>query len=105
MFFLTAMIALFALAVVAVEDQPHYGSGMFLLPFLGIRLMLLIGTYYQPGLGACGAYNSPTDYIVAVAAATFDSYPYVTCLGKSSIARELTAASFKVVLDQTRTSR
>jgi len=25
------------------------------------------GTYYQPGLGACGAYNVPTDMIAAVA--------------------------------------
>ncbi|KIM81737.1 hypothetical protein PILCRDRAFT_8420 [Piloderma croceum F 1598] len=32
-------------------------------------------TYYTPGLGACGRYNTATDYIVAVAAQTFDNYP------------------------------
>jgi len=32
-------------------------------------------TFYTPGLGACGAYSSASDYIVAVAAPTFDTYP------------------------------
>jgi hypothetical protein len=44
--------------------------------------MLSIATFYTPGLGACGAYSSASDYIVAVAAPTFDSYPYVTFLDR-----------------------
>jgi len=31
------------------------------------------GTYYQPGLGACGSYNAATDHIVALSAAEFNN--------------------------------
>jgi len=33
------------------------------------------GTYYAPGLGACGWTNSDTDYIAAVSYLLFDSWP------------------------------
>jgi hypothetical protein len=98
----TAVIALLASAATLVKGQHHYGSGMFLLPFLGVCLMLYIVTYYTPGLGACGAYSKPSDYIVAVGANTFDSYPYVT---QTSIVRELMFALCIVALDPTQTSR
>lgn len=75
-------IALFVASAALVKGQ-HYGDGMYLCPFFGIRLMSSIATFFYPGLGACGTYNSASDYIVAVAAPTFDSYPYVTCLGQS----------------------
>jgi hypothetical protein len=79
---------------------------MFILPFLGIHLMLFIVTYYTPGLGACGGYNSDSDYVVAVAAETFDNYPYVLNFGQSSMARKLTAVLFIiVVLEPTQISR
>ncbi|KIM91522.1 hypothetical protein PILCRDRAFT_810813 [Piloderma croceum F 1598] len=52
------VIALFALSATLIKAQ-YTGDA----------------TFYTPGLGACGAYSSPSDYIVAVAAPTFDSYP------------------------------
>ncbi|KIM81775.1 hypothetical protein PILCRDRAFT_8449 [Piloderma croceum F 1598] len=58
MFSRIAVIALFASAATLVKGA-NYGDG----------------TYYQTGLGACGEYNSDTDYIAAVAAQTFDSFP------------------------------
>jgi len=33
------------------------------------------GTYYSTGLGACGIVNRNSDYIVAVSAQLFDTYP------------------------------
>ncbi|KAJ7715383.1 RlpA-like double-psi beta-barrel-protein domain-containing protein-containing protein [Mycena metata] len=33
------------------------------------------GTFYQPGLGACGTDNTSHDLIVAVSHTLFDSYP------------------------------
>ncbi|KAI0304887.1 RlpA-like double-psi beta-barrel-protein domain-containing protein-containing protein [Russula brevipes] len=33
------------------------------------------GTWYSPGLGACGTTNSGSDYIAAVSQALYDSYP------------------------------
>ncbi|KIM80454.1 hypothetical protein PILCRDRAFT_789727 [Piloderma croceum F 1598] len=36
-------------------------------------------TVYTPGLGVCGVYSSPSDYIIAVAAPIFDSYPNPIC--------------------------
>jgi hypothetical protein len=80
----TAIIALFAsaatAATVATRASNNYGDGMFIFPLLGIYLMLSLVTYYTPGLGACGHYNTDTDYIVAVAHGTFDTYPYVMSL-------------------------
>ncbi|KAF8994182.1 RlpA-like double-psi beta-barrel-protein domain-containing protein-containing protein [Cyathus striatus] len=32
-------------------------------------------TYYNAGLGACGIWNSDADYIVAVSAQYFDTFP------------------------------
>ncbi|KIM72472.1 hypothetical protein PILCRDRAFT_740461 [Piloderma croceum F 1598] len=61
----TAIIALFASAATAATvavQASNYGDV----------------TYYTPGLGACGQYNTDTDYIVAVAAGTFDNYPGAT---------------------------
>ncbi|KAJ7676923.1 RlpA-like double-psi beta-barrel-protein domain-containing protein-containing protein, partial [Mycena polygramma] len=34
-----------------------------------------LGTFYLPGLGACGKTNHPGDLIVAVGHQIFDSYP------------------------------
>ncbi|KAJ7126027.1 barwin-like endoglucanase [Mycena epipterygia] len=36
------------------------------------------GTYYQPGLGACGVTNTADQLIVAVGHGVFDSYPGAT---------------------------
>ncbi|EIM82454.1 barwin-like endoglucanase [Stereum hirsutum FP-91666 SS1] len=36
------------------------------------------GTYYSPGLGACGLTNADTDLIVAVSTSLYDSYPGAT---------------------------
>ncbi|KAJ8077831.1 hypothetical protein PM082_002271 [Marasmius tenuissimus] len=37
-------------------------------------------TYYQTGLGACGAYNNPSDYIVALNSAQYGGgYPGPNC--------------------------
>ena len=47
-----------AAAVAVVPRGQHYSDGMFVLPLLGIHLMLSLVTYYTPGLGACGHYNS-----------------------------------------------
>jgi hypothetical protein len=80
----TAIIAFFAsaatAAIVATRASNNYGDGMFVFPLLGIYLMLSLVTYYTPGLGACGQSNTDTDYIVAVAHGTFDTYPYVMSL-------------------------
>ncbi|KAF8994181.1 RlpA-like double-psi beta-barrel-protein domain-containing protein-containing protein [Cyathus striatus] len=35
-------------------------------------------TYYDAGLGACGIWNSGTDFIVAVSAQYFDTFPGYT---------------------------
>jgi hypothetical protein len=78
MFVRPIVIALFASSATLVKA--YTGDGMYLWPFLGIRLISSIATFYSPGLGACGAQSSASDYIVAIAAPTFDSYPYVTCL-------------------------
>jgi hypothetical protein len=101
----TAVIALLASAVTLVKGQHHYGTGMCLLLFFGICLMLSVVTLYTPGLGVCGAYSSSTDYVVAVAKGTFDSYPYVTCFKQSSIVRELMFPLCLVALDPTQTRR
>lgn len=34
-------------------------------------------TFYAPGLGACGITNTAEDFIVAVSAQFFDTFPYV----------------------------
>ncbi|KAF9467022.1 plant expansin [Collybia nuda] len=36
------------------------------------------GTFYQPGLGACGNFNTANEFVVAMAHATYDSYPGAT---------------------------
>ncbi|KAJ7611164.1 plant expansin [Roridomyces roridus] len=36
------------------------------------------GTFFQPGLGACGKTNTASDLIVAVGHGTFDSFPGAT---------------------------
>jgi hypothetical protein len=86
MFIRTAVIALFASAVTLVKGQ-NVGDGTFLLSFLGICLILSQGTYYTPGLGACGISNTASDPIVAMAYQTFDNYPYVTFFGWSLLTR------------------
>ena len=103
----TAIIALFAsaatAATVATRASNNYGDGMFVFPLLGIYLMLSLVTYYTPGLGACGHSNTDTDYIVAVAHGTFDTYPYI--MRCSLIPCKLTGVWFIVALQPTQTSR
>ncbi|KII84103.1 hypothetical protein PLICRDRAFT_46434 [Plicaturopsis crispa FD-325 SS-3] len=36
------------------------------------------GTYFAPGLGACGVFNTDADSIVAVSATFFDTFPGAT---------------------------
>ena len=36
---------------------------------------LIAGTWFQPGLGACGFENSASDLIVAVSTEIYDNYP------------------------------
>ncbi|EPS97900.1 hypothetical protein FOMPIDRAFT_55210, partial [Fomitopsis schrenkii] len=36
------------------------------------------GTWFQPGLGACGLENSASDLIVAVSTEIYDNYPGYT---------------------------
>lgn len=47
-------------------------------PPSGGRAMSGDGTFYEPGLGACGMVNVVTDLIVAVAHNIFDNYPGAT---------------------------
>ncbi|KAI0654595.1 RlpA-like double-psi beta-barrel-protein domain-containing protein-containing protein [Cubamyces menziesii] len=35
-------------------------------------------TFYEAGLGACGVFNTDSDFIVAIDAATFDNFPGAT---------------------------
>ncbi|KIY68298.1 hypothetical protein CYLTODRAFT_351596 [Cylindrobasidium torrendii FP15055 ss-10] len=39
---------------------------------------MFVGTYYTPGLGACGVTNGEADYIVAVSRTLYDTYPGAT---------------------------
>ena len=36
---------------------------------------VFLGTFFEPGLGACGIQNSSKDMIVAVSQQLFDSFP------------------------------
>ena len=81
MFIRSVVVALIASAVTLVNAQ-NVGDGMFFIFFIGIILTLLVGTYYEPGLGACGIFNTASDPIVAVGWQTFDHYPCVKCIGK-----------------------
>ncbi|CAK5264149.1 unnamed protein product [Mycena citricolor] len=38
------------------------------------------GTFFETGLGACGISNTDADFIAAVGAGTFDSFPFVFSL-------------------------
>lgn len=38
-------------------------------------LAVFLGTFFEPGLGACGIHNSSKDMIVAVSQQLFDSFP------------------------------
>jgi len=83
-FITSSVFGLVSLAVSSVYASPiavtpETGSGSETIkmekrqgPFSGD------GTYYETGLGACGWYNSDTDYIAAVGAGYFDSYPGAT---------------------------
>ena len=44
------------------------------------HLSVVIGTYYDAGLGACGIVNANTDYIAAVSKEVFDGYGQVAFL-------------------------
>lgn len=57
------IVALFSVVVSAVPIAPQHpkesGTGAF--------------TFFEPGLGACGEENKPSDLIVAVSSQVFDS--------------------------------
>jgi len=66
----TAVLAYFTASLVSAAPASYTGDG----------------TYYQPGLGACGKTNGPTDLIVAVSAGYFDSHRATVC-GKAFTVR------------------
>ena len=65
------------------SDGEHTGEGKLLIPtppcitwHRGLTCYYE-GTYYTPGLGACGETSSSSQHIVAVSKLLYDSYPYV----------------------------
>lgn len=68
-----------------VIEGTHTGDGQPIFPLLEppvySRGLLLVGTFYAPGLGACGKTNKPSDHIVAIGHNLFDNFPYAasTC--------------------------
>ncbi|KAF9048361.1 plant expansin [Hymenopellis radicata] len=73
MFKLSALVAFFTLWVVSAFALPTNFTS-----HLEARSNVGEGTYFDPGLGACGITNVATDYIVAVSTALFNSYPGAT---------------------------
>ncbi|KAI8992737.1 RlpA-like double-psi beta-barrel-protein domain-containing protein-containing protein [Trametes punicea] len=61
--FSAVLIAVVSAATVALS-QPLTGTGD--------------ATFYEAGLGACGIFNTDADFIVAVDAQTFDTFPGAT---------------------------
>lgn len=68
-----------------VVKGTHSGDGQPISPLLELAVYLhclsLVGTFYAPGLGACGKTNKPSDHIVAIGRNLFDNFPYAasTC--------------------------
>lgn len=94
MFSFTKLVALTSCAFVAVSavaintarqnnlpppfGGTHSGDGtsfLSYLKFLKHTLKGTSGTFFEPGLGACGITNGPNDLIVAVSAQLYDSFP------------------------------
>ncbi|KOS21909.1 Papain inhibitor [Escovopsis weberi] len=64
-------LAMAALALAAPSAQPaSANTDIALTPSSALTTGSI--TYYQPGLGACGKWNSKDDLIVAVSAPLFD---------------------------------
>ncbi|KAK2461855.1 hypothetical protein APHAL10511_006318 [Amanita phalloides] len=61
------------------EEAPtaptHSYGGKTNLPSFMVGMQTGQGTYYAPGLGACGIVNSNTDHIAAVSHLLFDAFP------------------------------
>jgi hypothetical protein len=49
----------------------------FMVTVIGLHWFFL-GTYYETGLGACGIYNTDSDFIAAASASYFDNFPGAT---------------------------
>ncbi|KAF8916105.1 plant expansin [Mucidula mucida] len=73
MFKLSALVTFFTLWVVSALALPTNYT-----PSLEARANVGEGTYYDPGLGACGITNVATDLIVAVSHTLYDTYPGAT---------------------------
>lgn len=59
------------------------------LPY-GASVLLLISsvaTFYEAGLGACGISNTDADFIVAIDAQTFDTFPGAGANPNASVPR------------------
>ncbi|KIY65805.1 hypothetical protein CYLTODRAFT_399821 [Cylindrobasidium torrendii FP15055 ss-10] len=61
---LVAVLTIFTLAILSVVASP-----------VEKRAFTGDGTYYAPGLGACGKWNTDKDMIVAVSHLLYDTYP------------------------------
>lgn len=82
----------FAAAAVAVPNTPRQNS--LPPPFSGTHSG--DGTFFEPGLGACGVTNGPNDLIVAVSAQLYDSFPGATPNPNNNpICQESITASFE----------
>ena len=80
MFFFTMASTLLAIAgcSIAAPSNVHKGDG-------GYSTLLLIdcvrnsdehlATFYEPGLGACGIFNTENDPLVAVSTTLYDTFP------------------------------
>jgi hypothetical protein len=80
--FSTAAYALFALAAGAsAAVLPRVGDGMCNVHH-SLRSFKLTwtpkGTFFAPGLGACGKSNGPNDLIVAVPESIFNSFGFTS---------------------------
>ena len=86
MFFRLAILAaglstVLAIPTVAERDTAvtiggtHTGDGKTIeCDRITVRLRTA-GTFYAPGLGACGVFNTASDLIVAIGHDLFDNYP------------------------------
>ena len=73
MFFRTEVLVLVLIA--SFVKGVHVGDGKPSVEFSELQLMHSRGTYYTPGLGACGRHNNKADFIVSMAHGTFDNFP------------------------------
>jgi hypothetical protein len=70
------LITLGALIATTAGVYAIDGSGKRAIATIHIemfKLSIIEGTFFEPGLGACGVTNSPNDFVVAVPPAVFSS--------------------------------